>query len=283
MLLSKPIKYTVVCIFVCMLIAPARSGEMLDQDNGNAADFFKDPSAETDLIDALFALHEKHTKKRKPFALAGEAGVLIATGNTDTSMIKLALEGRHDTPNWSNNYASQFMQRTNSFQDADSIETTRIEISGQFDYKLSDPNHRLFAYVEYDDNQFNRLRDQATAVVGWSQVLWKEKHSEFRYSIGPGYSSLVQERTNTKLQEMIIRGTVFFDYKFSKFSQFKQMLSAELGQELTKARAQSSISARVFGDLAMKLSFELVLNDNVSNEDSRVSTQTSVSMVYQFF
>jgi putative salt-induced outer membrane protein YdiY len=163
------------------------------------------------------------------------------------------------------------------------IDTTRVEISAQFDYKLIQPNNRLFAYVEYDDNQFNRLRDQGTLVMGWSQVAWKEEASEFRYSIGPGYSHLRQTRNDLTIEEMIVRGTLFYNVKFGKTARFRQTLSAEVGQEITKAKSQSSITAKVFEKLAMKFSVNLVFNESVAARDSTLSTQTSISMVYRFF
>lgn len=254
-----------------------------------ASDFFKNPSRERDLIKSLFDKYnrvESDKKKDRPFDLAGEAGVLITSGNTDTSIIKLAFESNHETENWSNRYEAQFLERTNTLRtDTEnlSIDTARIELSAQFDYKLVEPDNRLFAYLEYDDNQFNRLREQSTLVLGWSKVAWKSEASEFRYSIGPGYSRFLQERTDTRIEEMIVRGTVFYNFVFSEGTRFRQTLSAELGQQITKARTQSSITAKIFDKLALKFSVNLVYNDNVSEQDSVLSTQSSVSMVYHFF
>ncbi len=145
------------------------------------------------------------------------------------------------------------------------------------------PNNRLFAYVEYDDNQFNRLRDQATLVLGWSQVAWEKENSEFRYSIGPGYSHLRQTRNNITIEEMIVRGTLYYNLQFGENARFRQTLSAELGEEISKTKSQSSITAKVFEKLALKFSINLIYNDNVASQDSILSTQASISMVYQFF
>ncbi|MFT6269247.1 MAG: putative salt-induced outer membrane protein YdiY [Alphaproteobacteria bacterium] len=258
-------------------------------ESDKASDFFKNLSKEKNLLAALYSKNRKKSDKNaklKPFTLAGEVGVLSTSGNTDTSIVKLAIESNHEMTNWSNRYETQFLSRTNTIRSntaASETETSRIEVSAQFDYKLVQPNNRLFAYVEYDDNQFNRLRDQATVVIGWSQVAWKEENSEFRYSIGPGYSHLRQTRNNTTIEEMIVRGTLFYNLKFGENARFRQTLSAELGEEIKKVRSQSSITANVFDKLAMKFSINLVLNDNVASQDSILSTQTSISMVYQFF
>ncbi len=283
----KPFKKSIKLLQVFVLISAVLSHWSIAQER--ASDFFKNPSGERDLIRSLYDKYNrdnKQEKETKPFSLAGEAGVLITSGNTETSIIKLAFESNHETDNWSNRYEAQFLERSNTFRGVDennTVDTTRFEISGQFDYKLLEPNNRLFAYLEYDDNEFNRLRDQATVVLGWSQVAWQNDDSEFRYSIGPGYSHVVQDRTDTRIEEMIVRGTLFYNYVFSEGTRFRQTLSAELGQEISKARTQTSITAKIMDKLALKFSLNLVYNDSVSKQDSVLSTQSSVSMVYQFF
>lgn len=273
------------CTFMCMSILVC--GSVAAQQK--ASDFFKNPSKERNILRSLFDRKNDNKKRKKglkPFTLSGEAGLLITTGNTETSIIKLAMESTHELKNWSNRYQSQFLQRTNTVVrqgEKVDIDTRRIEISAQLDYKLVKDNNRLFVYAEYDDNEFNRLREQATLVLGWSQVMWQKERSQFRYSIGPGYSHLLQERTDTRIEEMIVRGTVYYNHIFGNDARFVQTVSAELGEEISKARTQSSLSAKVFDKMAMKFSVDLIYNDNVASQDSALSTQTSVSMVYQFF
>jgi len=279
--MSKTLK---TLLFVCLLawLTPSLG-------QGKASDFFKNPSKEKDLLKSLFDSNDKKRRPDRPFSLDGELGVLKTTGNTDTSMIKLALDSTHEMKDWSNRYEGQFLQRNNKVNSDSAAggtitnKTTRFAISGQFDYKLTEDTNRLFAYFEYDDNQFNSLRDQIILVTGWSQVMWKEPTSEFRYSIGPGYSHFKQETNDALVESMIVRGTMLYGLRFSKHSRFRQEFSAEIGDHISKVRSQSSVTATVFKKLAMKLSFNIVLNESVADVDKVLSTQTSVSMVYQFF
>ena len=113
--------------------------------------------------------------------------------------------------------------------------------------------------------------------------MWQNPESEFRYSIGPGYSHFLQERTGIRLSGPIARGTLLYSLKFNKNARFRQEISAEVGSGLTKARSNTSFTSTIFKKLGMKLSFNVVFNENVAEEDRVLSTQTSVSMVYQFF
>jgi putative salt-induced outer membrane protein len=64
----------------------------------------------------------------------------------------------------------------------------RFFLSGQGNYKLDNPNHRLFGFVSYEDDEFSSYDYQSTFAAGWSQKLWEDDVSQFNYSVGPGYS-----------------------------------------------------------------------------------------------
>jgi putative salt-induced outer membrane protein YdiY len=255
-----------------------------------ASDFFQNPSAKRNLIKLLNSSAsdqwgDDETDDIPSFDLDAEFGVLVTTGNTSTSMLKLALDSQHELEGWSNRYFAQVLQRNTELNDENfqDLETNRLQVSAQLDYKLTEPNNRLFVYAEYDDNQFLSLRDQYTAVVGWSQLAWKKAHTEFRYSIGPGYTRSEQGDTNLVTKEMIVRATANYDYEFDNEARFRQTLSAEMGEVNTRARSKTSISAKILKRLAMQFSFEMAVDENVSANVDSFSTQTSISMVYQFF
>lgn len=254
----------------------------------SVTDFFLDPSKEKDLLAALFESDESQNELDKPFTLDAEAGVLLTSGNTESRLVKLAFDSSHELDKWSNRYEVNILERQNVLENEisgidENITTNRIEVSAQFDYKLSNPEHRLFGYLEFDDNQFNLLRNQMTVVAGWSQVLWQKEKSSLRYSIGPGYSSIEQERTSTTIDEFIARGSFAFHYAISEHARIYQSLSAELGDKTSTVRGQLSLTAKVFDKLAMKLGVEISFNDGIAEQENAYSTQTSISMVYHFF
>lgn len=253
-----------------------------------ASDFFQSPSAKRNLIKLLNThntFEEKKPDKIPYLELDGEFGFLVTTGNTNTSMLKLALDADHEFESWSNTYFMQVLQRNTKSESEDiaDIENSRLQVSAQFDYKLLNPNYRFFTYTEYDDNQFLALRNQFTSVVGWSHLLLKKDHTAFRYSLGPGWTRTTQDDTGLVIEEMIVRATANYAYRFANDAKFRQSISAEMGKVNNKARSLTSISAKILERLAMKLSFEVTLDENVSQNIDNFTTQTSISMVYQFF
>ncbi|GLR71037.1 hypothetical protein GCM10007852_19450 [Agaribacter marinus] len=230
-------------------------------------------------------LNEKHKKSKmeeNQLAMSGEFGFLTTSGNTKTSVLKMALDTQHELKSWSNQYSFQALRRASEVK-GDSVENNRMQLSTQLDYKLLKDTNRLFVYAEYDDNEFLRLRDQITAVFGWRQIAWKKEKSSFGYSVGPGYVAFRRGNTGESFYDFIVRTTADFSYQFKNNAKFRHNLSAEMSEENTKARSVTSVTAKVFEKLAMKLSFEMTLDENVSVNVDEFTTQTSVSLVYQFF
>jgi putative salt-induced outer membrane protein YdiY len=74
-----------------------------------------------------------------------------------------------------------------------------------------------------------------------------------------------------------------YDHRASLAAGWSQFVSTEAGEENTKSRSETSLSANVFGSLAMKLSFILNHETDTAEDVAALSTETSVALVYQFF
>ena len=64
-------------------------------------------------------------------------------------------------------------------EDADGNELERTSAqkffgSAQANYKLENPDHRLFGFASYEDDRFNSFEYQATVAAGWSQKVWND-------------------------------------------------------------------------------------------------------------
>ncbi len=275
----------ILALFIVLLFLPLKafSADISSLHQQKASDFFK--NAHKKKRNMMRMLNEKHKKSKmeeNQLAMSGEFGFLTTSGNTKTSVLKMALDTQHELKSWSNQYSFQALRRASEVK-GDSVENNRMQFSTQLDYKLLKDTNRLFVYAEYDDNEFLSLRDQITAVFGWRQIAWEKENSSFGYSVGPGYVAFRRENTGESFYDFIVRTTADFSYQFKNNAKFRHNLSAEMSEENTKARSVTSVTAKVFEKLAMKLSFEMILDENVSVNVDEFTTQTSVSLVYQFF
>lgn len=226
----------------------------------------------------LVALNAQAEDEPKEFTLDGEFGLIVTTGNTEATTVKGKITAHQELESWSNDFTAEALYQ----KDEENTTAQEYFLSGQGNYKLENPDHRIFIFGSYEDNRFGGYDYQSTVAAGWSEKLWSDDVSKFEYSIGPGYSF---NKTNTGESEnsAIIRGALAYEWKISETATFKQALSTEVGSENTKSRSESSVSAQLMGALSMKFSLVLDHNSDVSGDTDKLDTQTAVTLVYTFF
>ncbi|MEP0356726.1 MAG: DUF481 domain-containing protein [Paraglaciecola sp.] len=224
----------------------------------------------------------------KPFTMDGEFGYIATTGNTETSTIKGKLSAHQELTMWSNDFVLEALYKKDKLEDEEGVlqpsETTAQQffLSGQGNYKLENPDHRLFAFASYSDNRFSSYNYQSTLAAGWSQKVWENDSSQFNYSIGPGYS-FNETIEDVEQNSLIVRGAFDYQWKISDTSTFKQIFSTEVGSDNTKSKSETSVSAQVSGALSMKVSLIMDHNTDVTEGTEKLDTQTSLTLVYSFF
>ena len=223
----------------------------------------------------------------KPFSMDGELGVLLTTGNTQTSSLNAKLASHHEAELWSNDYLAEALYNQAQTEDdagQEMTETTaqRYYLQAQGNYKLTDPEDRLFIFGSFEDNRFGNFRYQSTLAAGWSQRVWDTDKSKFEYSIGPGYAYNENQEGETD-DGLIVRGSLDYEWHVSETALFKQLFSTEYGSQNTKTRSETSLSAQLNGSLSMKLSFILDHNSDVEPDRENLDTRSAVTLVYNFF
>jgi putative salt-induced outer membrane protein len=221
--------------------------------------------------------------------MVGEFGFLLANGNTNTSSVTAKINASQEFNTWSYQIISDLLysqsEREENGKKINSASAQRIFLSNQIDYKLNHPEERIFVYGEFENNRFSGFRYRAAIAAGWASRLWHDHENEFRYSIGPGYAfSKVEEQNAEDIQEgLIIRAAAEYKRKFSKQATFRQFLSAEVNKNFTNTKSETSLSTKLSGALAMKISLTLNHDSVVSDKDQELNTEAMVTFVYQFF
>jgi putative salt-induced outer membrane protein YdiY len=222
----------------------------------------------------------------KPFTMDGEFGLIVTTGNTETSSATAGITAQQELENWSNDYQIKGLYKEETvIQDGEEVERTSAQkffASAQGNYKLENPDHRLFAFSSYEDDRFSNFAYQATLAGGWSQKMWKTEKTAFEYSVGPGYS-WAETQAGVDNDSFIVRGSAAFKWFISDTAKFTQTASTEVGSENTKSRAESALTATISGSLSMKVSLRLDHNSNVAEGVEKLDTETAVTLVYNFF
>jgi putative salt-induced outer membrane protein len=218
----------------------------------------------------------------KSFSMDGEFGFIATTGNTETTSIKGKLSAHQELTQWSNDFIVETLYKKDEINDVEQTTAQKYFLSGQGNFKLENPDHRLFGFTSYEDDRFSSYNYQATLASGWSQKMWEDDASKFSYSVGPGYS-FAQTNEGVDQNELIVRAALNYQWKISDTAIFKQLLSTEVGSDNTKSKSETCLSAQLSGDLSLKVSLILDHNSNVADDIDNLDTQTAVTLVYSFF
>jgi putative salt-induced outer membrane protein len=244
--------------------------------------------AKQDIMHSLY-LTDRPDFDDYELSIISEFGFLVANGNTNTSTITAKVNTSQELTSWSYQIIVDALYKQNQ-QELDGEESSQVSaqklfLSGQLDHKLTEPDNRLFIYGEYENNRFNGFRYQAALAAGWTSRLWHDKQSEFKYSIGPGYavSEVDENNSEENAQNLIIRAALEYRKKFSDNATFRQFVSTEVDQEFTKTKLETSLSTKLTGTLAMKLSFVINLDTSVGPDIEELDTEAAFTLVYHFF
>lgn len=218
----------------------------------------------------------------KPLSMDGEFGFISTTGNTETTSFKGKLAAHQELEMWSNDFVVEGLYKKDDVAGESQTTAQKYFMSAQGNYKLENPDHRLFGFASYADDKFSSYDYQATLAVGWQQKLWDDPSSRFSYSIGPGYSFAKTSEGESE-NGLIVRGALDYQWKVSDNATFKQILSTEVGSNNTKSKSETSLSAKINDSLSLKVSLLMDHNTDVAEGKENLDTQTAVTVVYTFF
>lgn len=233
---------------------------------------------------AVFAQEEE---EKKPFTMDGEFGLIVTSGNTETTSVVAGINATQELEKWTNVYLVEALfksQKTTNEdgQESDDTVEQRVFASAQGNYQLANPNHRLFVFGSYEDDRFGNFKYQGTLAAGWNHLVWEDDKSSFDYSIGPGYS-FAEDLEGNDVSEAIIRAALNYNWNVSETARFSQTFSTEYGSDNIKSRAESALTASLAGGLSLKLSVQFNHNSDVAPGFENLDTQVAATLVYSFF
>lgn len=215
-------------------------------------------------------------------AFAAEVGVNHNTGNTDSTTIKTRLEANHFFDQWRNNYIFD----GNFKEDDNETKEERYFGRAKTERKWSEERY-TFAFISYENDRFNGLRDLVTMAGGPGYLVWRSYNASLYLEGGGGYRRNDAEDTT---REFIGLFGGIFEWKISDNSMLKEEFSTEVGSENTISRSMTSLETTIIGELAMKLSVSIVHQSNPSEESDdddddpveSLDTRTALTLLYRF-
>lgn len=239
----------------------------------------------------------------KPLATDAELGVLLTSGNTDSTALKAKLDAKHDMTRWRNHYVLEALYKEDEVtSERDGVEVEESQTtaekyfaSAQADYKLDSKHSALFVFGSYDEDKFSGYDFQAAVAAGYADRLFQGDSSFLDYSVGPGMSFSRTDEVfddeglmvmdNLSEESAMVRLAANYQYDFSETAKFTQSFSSDLALESganTRTKAESAVTANLNQSLAMKASFIVTHNSEVPADRTSTDSQTALTLVYSF-
>lgn len=205
-----------------------------------------------------------------------EVGAVYATGNTEETNFKFRGEAVRNGELYVNTYKLDIL---NSSQDGDKTAQKTYGVY-QLDRKLTEISS-VFGRVAYEDDKFSGYDYQVDLTAGYSRSFLNTDVHKLKGSVGLGYRQSELE-TGDSEDEVIIRLAADYVWQVSDNATFKQLLSAQIGDFATITRSETSLTADVLDDLALKLALYVKNTSEVPAGRDKTDTETSMTLLYRF-
>lgn len=238
----------------------------------------------------------------KPLQVEAELGLLLTSGNTNSSALNGRLDIKQELANWRNNYVAQGLYKKDETRQASEgsareqsrVTAERYFLSAQADYKLDKDNRGLFVFASFEENKFSGYDYQGALAAGYSDRLFRTPYAYLDYSVGPGLSfnrtdesigstgNLIDNQNDTSA---ILRVSAFYQYEFNNNAKFEQSLASDVALESranTRSKSVTAVTANINEAFALKASLTVNHNSEVPVLRENTDSTVAMSLVYSF-
>ena len=216
----------------------------------------------------------------------GEAGLVIADGNTETETANAKLQLATEMGKWKHSgglsglYASTDGNRT----------AERWALFGESDYNFG-PKTFAFGAGRYEQDAFSGFEYQATLSTGIGRKFIDGEQTKLTGTAGVGYKFFETENSFDDLgnlleegdrdSEAIFRGTADFGHFFNETTSILNNFIVEAGSSNTYLENAAALKVKMNSRLALAVGYAVRHNTGPTEGFEETDTLTTVNLVYQ--
>lgn len=220
--------------------------------------------------------------------IAAELGVLLTTGNTDTSSFFTKVVATQKLDKWTNKYTFDMLKKEAEIKDADGNKMTqetddRWNASAKGSRKFG-AKSSAFVLGSYADTQYGAYATYATVSGGYSFRAIEKENLFLDLDVGAGFVDAKVQGTDESDDSELYRGSAALEWKINDMTKFVQNVSVEHapGLDNTQTITETGVSASFSSSMQMKFGFKTISNTQVAEGFEKTDTETSVTVVVNF-
>ena len=215
----------------------------------------------------------------------GEAGLIVASGNTDSENANVGLKFTKEGEIWTHELGFGLYRAS-----ADDIDTAE-SLYANYDIKR-DLNERsfLFGSLSYLDDDFDGFTEQSSVAVGYGYRIYDTEPTGWNVGAGVGYrdtSQLMLLEDGTEIEGEDVSGATFvlfsnYRHQLTSNTQFLSDFVAEIGSDNTYVESDTSLLVSMSEAFALKAGVLFRHNTDPAPEADDTDTISSLNLVYNF-
>jgi putative salt-induced outer membrane protein len=216
-----------------------------------------------------------------------EAGLVIASGNTETETMNAKLQLDNEFGAWKHGFGGSALYAS----DEEGKTADRWEVFGQSEYNFT-PRTFWFGAARYDQDEFSGFEYQATVSTGLGRKFIDSAATTFSGTAGAGYKffetrDAFDETTGLLIEEgrsdseTIFRGTLEFEHQFTPTTTLVDKFIVEAGADNTYAQNDLALQVKINAVLALAVGYSVRHNTDPPAGFEETDTLTTVNLVYE--
>jgi putative salt-induced outer membrane protein len=217
----------------------------------------------------------------------GEAGLVIASGNTEAKTANAKVQLANEIGKWKHQFGGTGLYASS---DVEGTTARRWEAFEQTDYNFS-PRTFWFGAVRYEDDEFSGFEYQATVSSGLGRKFIDSDVTRFTGTAGVGYkffeTSDVFDDAGVLItpgendSEAVFRGTLDYDRKFTATTSLLDKFVVEAGSNNTFVQNDLALQVKMTDVLALAVGYSVRHNTDPPFGFEKTDTLTTVNLVYE--
>ena len=217
----------------------------------------------------------------------GEAGLVIATGNTETETANAKLQLANEVGKWKHQFGGSALYASS---DDEGTTAQRWEAFDQSDYNFS-PRTFWFGAARYEDDEFSGFEYQAILSTGLGRKFIDTAATKFVGTAGVGYKVLetrdafddagVLIEEGDTASEVVFRGTLDYDHELTPTTSLLDKLVMEAGSDNTFLQNDLALQVKMTDVLALAVGYSVRHNTDPPVGFEKTDTLTTINLVYE--
>lgn len=235
------------------------------------------------LLIPLFAISSAHAD----WSGKGEAGLVIAAGNTETKTANAKLLLANEVDKWKHQFGGAALYASS---DPEGTTANRWELFEQSDYNFS-PRTFWFGAARYEDDEFSGFQYQAVVSTGLGRKFIDSDTTKFVGTAGVGYKKFetrdafdaagVLIEPGASDSEAVLRGTLDYDHKLTATSSVIDKFVVEAGTDNTFLQNDIALQVKMTNVLALAVGYSVRHNTDPPVGFEKTDTLTTINLVYE--